>query len=89
MTVYTEIPVFPKYEYTFTIEQLLFEQGTMLVCYKPVNETLISVTYNVPIWPGHDLANMKPYLDNWAPHDKWYAQETILTTGNNLLGIIP
>lgn len=86
MTTYIEIPTFPKYDYTYTVEQLLFEQGTMVVCYKPVNQTLISITYNVPIWPGLDLTNMKTYLDNWAPNDKWFAQETILNSGNNLLG---
>jgi len=83
----TEFPEFPKYEYTFIIEQLLFEQGTMLVKYMPVKETLISVTYNIPIWPGIETSEIKIYVDKWAPHEKWFAQETILSMGSNLLGV--
>ena len=86
MTTYTAVPEFPKHDYTYSIEQLLFEQGTMLVKYMPVNTALPSVTINIPIWPGLDLNNMKPYLDNWAPNDKWFAQEMILNNGDSLLG---
>jgi len=82
MTTYTDAPTFPDYEYTFEVEQFLFDQGTMLVNYKPKNKNLMSVKYNIPIWPGMDVNNMKPYLDNWAPKEKWFAQEKILELNN-------
>lgn len=82
----TEIPTFPEIEYTFTVEQVLFESGTILVKYMPVNESLASITYNIPIWPDMDLNNLKPHVNRWAPFDRWYAQSLILTSGNTLLG---
>lgn len=81
-----EIPSFPEIEYTFTIEQLLFESGNLLVKYTPVDTTLTSITYSIPIWPDMDLNNMKPHVNKWAPFDRWYAQSLILTAGNTLLG---
>lgn len=80
------LPEFPKYEYSYQVMQLLFEQGTMVVKFLPTNPDLMSITYNIPIWPEMDLQNLKPYLDKWAPNDKWFAQELILNNGNNLLG---
>jgi hypothetical protein len=81
-----QIPTFPAIEYSYKIEQLLFEQGTMLVKYLPAEQTLPSVTYNIPIWPDMDINNLKPYLDKWAPYSKWYAQSVILNSGNSLIG---
>jgi hypothetical protein len=86
MTTYTDVPTFPDYDYTYTIESFSFDNGTMIVNYVPVDTRLMAVKYSVPIWPGMDMNNMKPYLDNWSPKEKWYAQEMILTHGNTLLG---
>jgi len=70
--------IFPEYDYTFTIEQLLYDRGTMLVKYLPVDTTLPAITLNVPIWPSMDLNNIKAYTDSFAPYASWYAQKMIL-----------
>ena len=69
---------FPVFNYTFTVEQLLFDQGTMLVRFLPTDTTLSACVLNVPIWPSMDMNNIKAYLDNFAPNEKWYAQQIIL-----------
>lgn len=79
-------PEFPKYDYTYVIEQLLFDQGTMLVKFTPTDIRLAPVTYNIPIFADIDVNNIKPYLDNFAPNDKWFAQDTILNHGSTLVG---
>jgi hypothetical protein len=84
--MFIETPTFPEIEYNFSMEQLLFESGSILVKYTPVDERLTSITYNIPIWPDMDLNNMKPHVNRWAPFDKWYAQSLILTAGNTILG---
>ena len=77
-------PNFPDYDFTFVIEQLLFERGIMVVKYTPVDNTLTSISCTVGIWPDMDINNLKPYLAKWAPKDKWYAQEMILKHGHIL-----
>lgn len=77
---------FPVVDYTFTVEQLLFDQGTMLVKYMPTDETLTSITLNLPIWPSMDLNNLKAYTMSFAPYDKWYAQKVILNSSSQLMG---
>ena len=69
---------FPVFNYTFTVEQLLFDQGTMLVRFLPTDTTLSAFVLNVPIWPSMDMNNIKAYLDNFSPNEKWYAQQIIL-----------
>jgi hypothetical protein len=81
-----QIPKFPAIPYSYKVEQLLFEQGTMLVKYLPDDVSLPSVTYNIPIWPDMDVNDLKPYVDKFAPYDKWYAQSLILKAGNLILG---
>ena len=77
---------FPVVDYTFTVEQLLFDQGTMLVKYLPTDETLTSITLNIPIWPSMDLNDIKAYTMNFAPNDRWYAQKVILNSTSQLMG---
>lgn len=86
MNIDTQVPAFPTIEYTYKVEQLLFEQGTMLVKYIPNDITLTSIVYNIPIMPNMDINNLKSYLNTWAPFDKWYAQSVILSQGKALLG---
>jgi hypothetical protein len=81
-----ETQAFPTYDYTFTVEQLLFDQGSMAVRYLPVDVNLSAIVLYLPIWPSLDLADMKTYTDHFAPNDKWFAQETILNHGNTLTG---
>jgi hypothetical protein len=77
---------FPVYDYTFTVEQLLFDQGTMLIRYLPVDETLSAIVLNIPIWPSMDLNDLKTYTGHFAPNDKWYAQKMILNHSSQLTG---
>lgn len=79
-----QIPEFPVIDYTFEIKQTLFEMGTIIVKYTPVDERLTAIEYNIPIWPTMDLNNLKPYVDQWAPYDKWYAQGLILDNPETL-----
>lgn len=77
---------FPNYEYTFVVQKLLFDMGCMEVKYTPVDTTLSAIVLIVPIWPDLDVNNMKPYLDEFMPKDKWYAQQVITNHGNTILG---
>lgn len=79
-------PIYPDYDFTFVVEQLLFEQGSMIVKYIPVDTRLTSFSYNIPILPDIDLNDMKNYVKTWAPKDRWFAQEMILNNENTLLG---
>jgi hypothetical protein len=77
---------FPKYEYTFTIQSLHFDQATMLVEYSPVDTRFTKLSYAIPILANFDPANLTEYVSNWAPYNKWFAQEMLLTHGDNLVG---
>jgi len=77
--------VFPNYDFTFVIEQLLFEQGSMVVKYTPTDVRLTSISYAIPLLPTIDFNNLKAYVAEWAPKDKWFAQQTILESSNQLL----
>lgn len=81
-----EEQTFPQFDYTFTIQQLLFDQGTMLIKYLPTNTALSAIVLNVPIWPSMDMNDMKTYLDNFAPNEKWFAQQIILNHSDQLIG---
>lgn len=81
-----EEQTFPKFDYTFTIQQLLFDQGTMLIRFLPTNTALSAIVLNVPIWPSMDMNDMKTYLDNFAPNEKWFAQQIILNHSDQLIG---
>jgi G:T/U-mismatch repair DNA glycosylase len=76
---------YPKYEFTFEILQTLFEQGTIHIKYTPLNTNLTVYEYNIPILPNFDPNNLKQYVAQWAPNDRWFAQETILNH-TNLIG---
>lgn len=73
---------FPQYDFTFEILETRFEQGTINVRYIPVNTNLTNYEYNIPILPTFDPNNLKEYLSQWTPNDRWFAQETILNHSN-------
>jgi len=78
--------VFPTYEYTYTVEGLLFDQGAVAIRYLPTNTNLPAVVLNLPLWPSMDINNLAAWVARFAPNEKWYAQEMILNHGNTILG---
>ena len=83
-----EVPTYPKYEYTFAVLNLLFDRGAMNIKFIPANTTLTAFDLVVLIRPEMDVNNLKPYLDNFAPNSKWFAQEVILAHGAILMSNI-
>lgn len=81
-----ENPVYPTYDYTFKILNLFFDKASMAVKFIPTNTSLTAFEFALPIRPEMDVNNLKPYLDNFAPNDRWYAQEVILANSNTLMG---
>jgi hypothetical protein len=81
-----EFPTYPEYAYTFTVEQLNFDQGGMTINFIPANTALAAIRAVVPIRPEMDVNDLKPYLDNFAPYNRWFAQETILAHNDTLMG---
>lgn len=70
---------FPKYEYTFKIMNLLFDAGLVEVQYMPVDERFTKVLLAVPIPPTFDPEKLSEFVEHFAPHDRWFAQEKILS----------
>lgn len=83
----TTAPEMSKYEYTYKVVSIAFESATMLVEYTPVDVKYTTITYNLPILATFDINNVKAYVDQFAPHEKWYAQDMILQHGDTLLGL--
>jgi hypothetical protein len=81
-----ESPVYPKYDYTFKVLNLMYERAGMNVRFTPVNTQLTAFELVLPIRPEMDVNNLKPYLDNFAPNNQWYAQEIILAHSTTLMG---
>ena len=81
-----ENPVYPTYDYTFQVLNLLFERACMTVKFTPTNTSLAAFDLVIPIRPEMDVNNLKPDLDNFAPKNRWYAQELILAYSNTLMG---
>lgn len=77
---------FPKYEYTFEVTNTFFESGTFEVRYMPKNVALTSIAYTLPIQATFDINQIAAYVDKWAPHDRWFAQELILKNEAALKG---
>lgn len=69
---------FPKYEYTFKVVNLYFEAGTIEVEYTPVDTKLTKITFNLPVTPTFDKNNMESFVEIFAPHYRWFAQEKML-----------
>lgn len=69
---------YPKYEYTFKVVSLVFEAGTIEVEYTPVNEKLTKMTFALPVPPNFDNNNMASFVELFAPHYRWFAQEKML-----------
>jgi hypothetical protein len=78
---------YPKYEYTYKVISISFDTAHFLVDYFPTDTRFIKITYNLPILTTFKIDEINEYIDQWAPHDKWYAQEIILQHGNSILGI--
>lgn len=83
----TALPEIPKQEYTYKVISVAFESAHMLVEYTPVDSGLTKVTLNLGILPGFDINDVDSYVDLFAPHDRWYAQEIIRQHGDTLLGL--
>jgi len=75
-----------KFDYTYTVQKLLPESGSMLVEFTPTDTTLTKIVYNIPIKVEMDINDIAGYIDIWAPQDKWYAQYLILNSSHILLG---
>lgn len=71
---------FPIYEYTFKVMGVSAQSGNagIEVKYIPNDIRLTSISYFLPIEPNFDINNMASYVDQWAPRQQWFAQETIL-----------
>lgn len=78
--------IYPKYEYTFEVINIFFERAQIEVLYKPVDVRFTNFAYTIPIHPDIDVNDLKPMVENYAPYDRWFAQEIILSHENTLLG---
>jgi len=78
--------MYPKYEYTFKVVSLSAEQGHILVDYLPKNESLAKITLNIPILANFTPSNLESLVETFAPHGKWFGQETIINYESLLLG---
>ena len=81
-----ENPVYPTYDYTFQVLNLMFERASMNVRFTPTNTSLTAFDLVLPIRPEMDVNNLKPYLDHFAPKSQWYAQTVILAHNDTLMG---
>lgn len=77
---------FPKYQYSFVVQNLNFDSSNIVVEFTPANTELTKITLSLPIMANFDPSTLQTYVDTWAPHPKWFAQEMILKHGNNLVG---
>lgn len=69
---------YPKYEYTFKVTNLYFEAGTIEVEYTPTNTKLTKVSFCLPVPPTFDNNDMASFVELFAPHYRWFAQEKML-----------
>lgn len=81
-----DAPVFPKRDYTFRVTQILFENAQIEVEYIPADTRLLKIRFCLPVTPDFDPNNLAPFVETWAPYDKWHAQDMILQHGPNLIG---
>lgn len=77
---------FPKYPYTYLVVAAHYERGTLEVKYMPNDSRLIFISYVLPIEPDFDPTNLTTYVDRWAPHDKWFAQDMLLKHSADIVG---
>lgn len=78
--------VFPEYEFTYEVIAIHFEIAQFDVTYKPVDQRLTAISLSLPIFPDMDVNNLTPYIQKYAPRQKWYAQEVILNHSQLILG---
>ena len=77
---------FPKYTYTFTVLSLNFDSSTILVEFTPTDTRFTKITLALPIMANFNLSSLETYVETWAPHQKWFAQEIMLNHGDALIG---
>lgn len=77
---------FPQYEYTHEIVALMFESGAVEVKYIPQDTRFTIFTFIIPLLPTFDPSNVSEYFKQWAPFDKWYAQEVMIQHKDSFLG---
>lgn len=78
--------IFPEYEFTFEVVSIHFDLGQFNVLYKPTDTRFTHVELSLPILPVMDMNDLLPYVKEFAPKQKWYAQQVILDNSNTLLG---
>lgn len=78
---------YPKCEYTYKVISISFDTAHFLVEFIPLDIKYAKITYNLPILTTFDIDTIGEYIEQWAPYDKWYAQELILLHGDTILGI--
>jgi hypothetical protein len=76
---------FKKYLYSFEVISIQYERASFEVKFIPNDPTLMSITYGLPFDADFDITQLASYVERFAPHDKWFAQEMILNHGNALL----
>ena len=78
---------FKKYLYSFEVISIQYERASFEVKFIPNDSALMSITYALPFDADFDITQLASYVERFAPHDKWFAQEVILKHGNSLLGV--
>lgn len=78
---------FKKYVYSFEVISIQYERASFEVKFIPNDSKLMSITYALPFDADFDITQLTSYVERFAPHDRWFAQEIILNHGNTLLGI--
>ena len=76
---------FKKYAYTFVVTGIQYERATFEVKFVPEDVKLLTITYALPFDADFDVTQLASYVERFAPHDKWFAQEMILTHSQTLL----
>jgi hypothetical protein len=80
------LPQYPQYTYNFTVLRFNYESSSIVINYIPTNTELTSISLAIPILANFDPANLETYVDFWAPHQKWFGQQVMLTHGDALIG---
>jgi hypothetical protein len=85
----TNVNNYPVYAYRYEILSIFSgnEPGNpgILIKYIPENANLTSLSFNIPILYNFDINNMAEYVENWAPHPQWFAQEIVLNYSETIM----
>jgi len=85
----TNVNNYPVYAYRYEIMSIFngVESGNpgILIKYIPENTNLTSLSFNIPILYNFDVNNMSEYVEQWAPHQQWFAQEMVLNYSDTIM----